>query len=189
MKKSLILLVVILSSFSLPAQSLYQLWEEAGKDMVKTEIYGNGFFIDGKEVDTVFFRQSNGRWSPPEGLDSLYRKTASDLENIGFDYNRQTDTLCFIFVHAGLSIPDKLYSIFIKNSTQSTPKKYNRHWRAKKLVEVPYEIDEREYAYYDNTVELIPINYLYDAIFNANTNLTYQLIKKDSETYKAKLVN
>lgn len=86
---------------SVSAQSLYNLWRKAGKEMVKYSIYYSGpydFQLD-SELPKLKYDKHKGRWTPPLKHRKEYRHISEEITRLGFDYNHQNDTLLFVFYH------------------------------------------------------------------------------------------
>ena len=101
MKKLLFILIGCVICPAVSAQSLYDLWRKAGKEMVKYSIYYSGTydFQPGSEFPELKCDEHKGRWSPPLKHRKEYRHVSEEITRSGFDYDRQNDTLLFVFHH------------------------------------------------------------------------------------------
>ena len=101
MKKIFFILIGCVIFPSVSAQSLYDLWRKAGKEMVKYSIYYSGTydFQPGSEFPELKCDEHKGRWSPPLKHRKEYRHVSEEITRLGFDYDRQNDTLLFVFYH------------------------------------------------------------------------------------------
>ena len=101
MKKIFFILIGCVIFPSVSAQSLYDLWRKAGKEMVKYSIYYSGTydFQPGSEFPELKCDEHKGRWSPPLKHRKEYRHVSEEITRLGFDYNHQNDTLLFVFYH------------------------------------------------------------------------------------------
>jgi len=173
MKRILILLLCLWLASPLSAQQLYQLWKQAGENVVINELYFNGATYADSTAMPVIIRKSIGKWSPPEGKYAIYRDFAEGMEKAGFKYDHQNDTLCFVFNH-NFEVPNRLREAYILVASQHAPKQYGRFRRTNEIKEVDAYFTEYE-----------SLNKLIRALYDGNTDLAYQIINDEAKGVKA----
>lgn len=141
-EKLLFILIGCVICPAVSAQSLYDLWRKAGKEMVKYSIYYSGTydFQPGSEFPELKCDEHKGRWSPPLKHRKEYRHVSEEITRSGFDYDRQNDTLLFVFHHRYIwpswvfvYTKNQQYAYIINARTKEAEKidKPNRPWDIK----------------------------------------------------------